>query len=428
MLACEDYPALKDRQIQKMLTEFPPWLGKLHNDHKAYSRCFILNNKLGGGVIALRNLDDPSKYQSAEFCFIFVDELTKNPYEIFTFLRSRLRFPGLPDWATKFLGGTNPGGVGHGWCKALWIDRIFADEWGGFEDRFGYVPSRAVDNPHLDSEYYKILSTLPEQLREAFVDGSWDIFIGQAFADFNRKTHVLPDSTPIPRGATCYMTYDWGWGKPFSIGWWYVDGDGRIIRFDEWYGWNGTPNTGLRMVDSDVAKGIILREKQWEVDGAKREFIRIAGNDVFNKKPDYKGGGQGKSTSEVFTEHGIYLNPGDSLRVLKIRQFRDRLKIREDGLPMLMVYERCKQFIRTIPNLITDERTLEDIDTDGEDHVYDETCNLCMSRPMMIEEKPKIYSETEKRLMELAKGNNDQFDRYQETMNDRIGGLYGGLQ
>jgi len=419
MIAAEDYPALKDRQLQKIATEFPPWLGKSHNDHKDYGRCYILNAKFGGGVIAFRNLDDPSKYASAEFVFIFVDELTKNTYEIFTFLRSRLRCPGIPDWELKFMGATNPGGPGHGWCKAFWLDGIFSDDWKGFEHRFAYVPSKATDNPHLDQDYYSMLDTLPEALRKAFRDGDWNVFVGQAFTEFNAKIHVIPDHIP-PASAPCYMTMDWGFGKPFSIGWWYVDNDGRIIRFDEWYGWNGTPDVGLRYPDSDIAKGITEREMLFNVNGHKRTFIRIAGNDVFNKKPDYKGGGQGKSTSEVMSEYGIHFNPGDSLRTLKIRQFRERLKVRKsDGKPMLYVTERCRQFIRTVPNLVMDEKTYEDIDTSGEDHIYDETCNLCMARPLMPELPVTQITEDDKRIEELSKPMSNQYDRFEhDVMHD----------
>jgi phage terminase large subunit len=78
MLACEDYPSLKDRQLSKIGSEFPLWLGKSSSDHKDYGRCFILNDEYGGGVLCFRNLDDSSKYQSAEFAAIAVDELTKN--------------------------------------------------------------------------------------------------------------------------------------------------------------------------------------------------------------------------------------------------------------------------------------------------------------------------------------------------------------
>lgn len=415
MIATENYPSLKDRQLQKISTEFPTWLGKSHGDHKDYGRCFILSPKFGGGVIAFRNLDDPSKYQSAEFVFIFVDELTKNPYEIFTFLRTRLRCPGVPDFELVFMGATNPGGVGHGWCKAFWVDGIFSDDWKGFEDKFKYIPSKAVDNPHLTGDYYAILDTLPEALRKAFRDGDWNIFVGQAFSDFNKEIHVLPDDTPVPIGAPVYMTFDWGFGKPFSVGWWYVDNDGRIIRFDEWYGWNGTPNEGLRMVDSNIARGIIDREDEYAVGNHRRNFIRIAGNDIFQKKPDYKGGGQGKSTAEVMGEKPfkLFFNPGDSLRHLKIRQFRERLKVRSDGKPMLYVYARCKQFIRTIPNLIMDDKTFEDIDTDGEDHVYDETCNLCMFRPIKPEIPVTPDTDTDQRLKELEKTVENQYDEFE---------------
>lgn len=417
MIATEDYPSLKDRQLQKIATEFPPWLGKSHGDHKDYGRCFIINKKFGGGVIAFRNLDDTSKYQSAEFVFIFVDELTKNLYETFTFLRTRLRCPGIPDYELKFLGATNPGGVGHGWCKALWVDRIYGEEWAGFEECFKYIPSKATDNPHLDQNYYRVLDTLPEALRKAFRDGDWDIFVGQAFPEFNKDIHVLPDS-PIPPGAPCYTTYDWGFGKPFSIGWWYVDNDGRIIRFAEWYGWSGTPDIGIRMVDSDVALGIIGREDEWTINGVRRHFLRIAGSDIFQKRPDYKGGGQGKSTAEVMSAYGLHFSPGDSLRVLKIRQFRERLKVRKDGKPMLYVYESCKQFIRTIPNLVLD-KTFEDIDTTGEDHVYDEVCNLCMARPITIERPLNAVNEVDKRLKELEQMDDNQYDRFErQASND----------
>lgn len=392
MLACEDYPALKDRQISKIEVEFPAWLGRLHTDHKAYGRCFILEEEYGGGVLCLRNLDDTSKYQSAEFAFVLVDELTKNAYEKFTFLRSRLRWSGLPDNKCIFVAATNPGGIGHSWVKQFWMDKDFPPEWVSpidFRGQFAYIPSKADDNPNLDAAYWATLQTLPENLRKAFRDGDWNIFLGQAFPDFSKQTHVIP-WREIPPGAPLYMTYDWGFGKPFSIGWWWVDGEGAVYRFAEWYGWNGTADTGLRLSDSEVATGIREREKNLGIDG--REIVRLSGHDCFSKRPDYKGGGQGPSTAEVFAQHGLFLVCGDPTRNLKIRQFRERIRIPKDGedsshpgRPMLYVYDSCKDgFIRTIPNLIMDERNIEDVDTTGEDHVYDEACLICMARPVKM--------------------------------------------
>ena len=49
---------------------------------------------------------------------------------------------------------------------------------------------------------------------------------------------------------------------------------------------------------------------------------------------------------------------------------------------MLYVFNTCRDFIRTIPSLAYSERDVEDIDTAGEDHIYDETRYFLMSRPI----------------------------------------------
>ena len=72
------------------------------------------------------------------------------------------------------------------------------------------------------------------------------------------------------------------------------------------------------------------------------------------------------------------------MRTLKIRQFRERLIVPKDAMPMMMIYDTCEQFIRTIPALCTDETNPEDIDTQQEDHIYDEACHICMARPLSL--------------------------------------------
>lgn len=377
MIACEDYPTLKDRQLSKISREFPGWLGKSHSDHKDYGRCFILAEEYGGGIICFRNLDDASRYASAEFAAILVDELTKNTYDTFTHLRTRLRWPGLDDIECLFVAGTNPGSRGHGFTKQLWLDKAFPDEFIhpiDYRSQFAYVPSKATDNPHLDKAYWSMLNTLPLSLRKAFRDGDWNVFVGQAFQEWTPSVHVIRPLM-IPRGAPIYMTFDWGFGAPFSVGWWWVDADGRVYRFNEWYGWNGTANQGLRLPDTDVVDGIVKREsKMGDLDLGR--IVRIAGPDCFQKRPDYRGGGQGPSTFEVFAQKGIYLQCGDPNRELKLRQFRERLRIPRDErgeiveLPKMLIYENCEHFIRTIPTLTQDKNNLEDIDQQGEDHCF----------------------------------------------------------
>ncbi len=404
MLACEDYPALKDRQLTKIANEYPPWMGISYSDHREYGRCFVMDDDYGGGIICFRNLDDPSKYMSAEFAAILVDELTKNQFGLFDSLRTRARWPGLKDIECPFIAGTNPGGIGHGWVKQFWMSKQFPPEWISPIDHrseWCYIPSLADDNPHLDQSYWQMLETLPLPLRKAYRYGYWDTFIGQAFPELSKITHEYdPGGSLFPDGHFVFQTFDWGFGKPFSAGWWHTDADGRLFRAAEWYGWSGKANEGCRMEDSAIADGIIQREKEWGIWG--KSIIRIAGSDCFNKKPDYKGGGQGPSTAEVFRNKGIILRPGDPNRKLKIRQLRERLKIPEIGMPMMLIAKNCEHFWRTVCDLVVDENNIEDVDTDAEDHVYDEACHVCMARPLSSIPEVKIIRRPPKDGSEVA--------------------------
>lgn len=101
-LFCEDYPALRDRQLSKIKMEFPDWLGS----YKEATHEFTLNPAFGNGVICFRNLDNPSKYLSSEFAAIAIDELTLNEQTVFDFLRMRLRWVGVED--PKLIAGRIP--------------------------------------------------------------------------------------------------------------------------------------------------------------------------------------------------------------------------------------------------------------------------------------------------------------------------------
>ena len=367
--------------------------------------------------------------QSAEFAAILVDELTKNDLNTFTDLRMRLRWPGIPDMSCVFLGATNPGGIGHAFVKALWMDKIFPDEFlkpMDYSKTFGYIPSKAEDNPYLDDAYWAGLQTLPPHLRAAFRDGSWDLFKGQAFQEWSRSYHVVDPmyfehkdgkKRLHPEGAPLFMTFDWGFGAPFSIGWWWIDSDGRKYRFSEWYGWSGSPNQGMRISDTEIAAGIIKREQIMGLTSIEErlglkvynpQVSRLCDPTCFNKKPDYRGGGQMPSTAEIFMNAGLILAPGDPSRALKYRQFHEHLKVPHDdegkvnGVPMIQIYSDCSHFIRTVPALILDEHNIEDVETDSEDHVYDEACHIMMRRPVKSEKSAYIINRPPDNITKIA--------------------------
>ena len=380
-------PELERNHILPALSQFPKGIATF----RASKRRFEFQN---GSILSFCGCPreaDVFAYQGAEIHLLLIDELTHFTEFMYDYLRGRLRCtldvpPELRHKIPGIVCASNPGGVGHAFVKSRFVDfspplvpKRAPDAEGGMLRC--HIPGRLADNPILlarDPGYAKRLDALPEPYRTAYRDGNWDVFMGQAFA-FSRRLHVIAPR-PVPDHVPLFMTFDWGYGAPFSIGWWWVDGEGRLFRFTEWYGCTGTPNQGLRLTDSVIAAGILEREKRHGIAG--RPVTRLAGPDCFAKKPDYRGGGQGPSTAEVFAASGVYLAPGDPSRTAKIRQFHERLRPREDGPPMLQVYDVCEHFIRTIPLLVTDRRNVEDIDTTGEDHIYDEACHVCMARPL----------------------------------------------
>lgn len=394
-------------------------------------------------VKELKQIDD---YLGHQYTEISIDEAPSFPFiaQLIDKVRGCLRSPhGVP--CHLFMTG-NPGGPGANSVKMLYIKKAPPNT--PFKNGLTtaiFIPSSLADNKILcdkDPSYVNRLQSIKDPaLRAAWLLGDWDAFIGQAF-DFSRDYHVIP-WRPIPRGAPLYMTYDFGFGAPFSVGWWWVDAEGRLYRFAEWYGWDGeTPNVGCRLEDSRVGQGIKDKEERLGITG--QNIIRLTSHDCFNRKPDYKGGGQGPPTAETWAHMGIYVIKADPSRHLKIRQFRERMKVEylnldviavrlglkphEDPLqghvwldasanvvweqkliemarmkgmqlqyvrPMLQVYDTCIHFIRTIPDLCVDENNVEDIDTDQEDHVYDEAAQVCMARPMALRTAapPKLQSD-----------------------------------
>jgi hypothetical protein len=361
-------------------------------------------------LTAAQNLDMINDHVGQQYTEIGIDEATTFPFfsKMVDKLRGSRRSPsGVP--GSIFCTG-NPGGPGHNEVKEFFrLGKMWAQRGQLPGDVFRqpitfmdplterdrtivttrvFLPSFLHDNKILwvnDPTYVAgLLSIKDEQLKRAWIDGDWDVFLGQAF--MLTDEHIIKPHEP-PAYAPIFMTFDWGYGKPFSVGWWYLTEDSRLIRFAEWYGWNGTANEGLRLEDSAIAEGIIERERQLNIWG--RVDDRIAGPDSFNKKPNYQGGGQGPSTAEVWSKYGVHIRPGDPIRSLKIRQFRERIAIPAEGLPALQVTKNCEHFLRTIPSLCYDEDNIEDIDTEQEDHVYDESALMCMARPMRDEVRIK---------------------------------------
>ncbi len=348
-----DYPTLLDRQISKMVFEIPEYIGKIQ---KTQTDGFNLTlvPRLGGGTVALRNLDNPSKYNSAEFAGIAIEELTENPEVIFHELRKRIRWPGIPADDMHFVAAANPGGVGHAWVKKLWIDRDFPREMQPMADRFAYVPAKAQDNPHLDPAYYAQLLSLPEEMRKAYAEGSWDIFAGQYFKEWRKDIHVV-QPFEIPWHWKIERSSDWGEAAPCAHLWTATDPEGYSYVCGEVYG------AGMKVADQ--ASKIL----EWQ-QGKNVQRIGILDSACWDVT------GRAESIAEQFTKCGVLNAPsakGPGSRVAGWNMVRTALAVGTGLLPKLRVFSTCTNLIRTLPAMVHDKLKPEDLDTKAEDHACD---------------------------------------------------------
>lgn len=367
----------------------------------------------GGAKIyfgSMQHTKDRINYQGKRYDFIAFDELTHFTWDEYSYMFSRNR-PSGPGTRVYMRASTNPGGIGHGWVKDRFITA--APPLTPVEDHYDvpdpsgkliklrrrriFVPSTVFDNQKLldnDPSYLANLAMLPEAERNALLYGSWDSFDGQVFREWRndpqhyddqRWTHVI-DPFPIPKHWRIYRGFDFGYAKPFAVGWFAVDEDGRIYHIKEYYGCNGTPNTGVKLNPVEIAAGI--REMEAEDPVLKgKQIVGIADPSIFDES-------RGESVARMMqrSPNFIYWQGGDNTRLAGKMQFHYRLAFDSEGMPMFQVFNTCKHFIRTIPTLVYDESKVEDINTDQEDHIYDMCRYVMMEHPL----SPRANADTRK--------------------------------
>lgn len=342
---------------------------------------------------------DKYNYQGQAYDFIGFDELTHFALEEYEYLISRNR-PNGPGMRCYMRSTANPGGIGHGWVKERFITpappmtRIysvveFIHPDGRKEKRKRsriFVPSLVQDNPALmrnDPDYLARLASMPEAEKKALLYGDWDSFQGQVFSEWRNLpdhyidrvgTHVIAPFD-IPRHWRIYRSFDWGINKPFSCGWWAIDQEGIAYRIKEWYGCQrGRPDTGLGLTASDVFAEIARQEREDPLLKGKK--IRGVADPAIWQRDS------GTSVADVAAKQGVYFEKGDHQRVAGIAMVHEYLKFNKHGYPRMYIFNTCRDFIRTVPALVYDEHTVEDVDTSLEDHIFDETRYFAMMNPV----------------------------------------------
>ncbi|MFR5888899.1 MAG: phage terminase large subunit [Oscillospiraceae bacterium] len=371
------YPELLQNHILPMQLELS---GLAHWNDKQKRFIFPNGSNIWFGYCSAER--DVLRYQGQEYDIIFIDEATQlTEYQFQTF-KGCLR--GVSGFPKRMYLTCNPGGVGHAWVKRLFIDRLYhGDERA---DDYEFIQAKVTDNPVLmerDPEYISMLESLPYELREAWLNGSWDVFAGQYFSEWDRDVHVVAPFEP-PAWWRRYVTIDYGLDMLAAY----------LIAVDE---------HDMAYVIREVYQGRDLGEgaKGLIVSEAAQAVLDMVGGDkvtAYLAPPDLWAARQetGRSVADIFTEHGIALTKTSNDRLDGWMAMHERLHVFEDEqgrrVARLRIFPGCANLIRTLPQLRYDDKRVNDVATEPHEltHAADAIRGFCVYwvRAAHIQEAP----------------------------------------
>lgn len=318
--------------------------------------------------------------------------------------------PDLPPMPLEVIATTNPYGAGHNWVKRRFIDpapygvpiktqtTIFDPK-----TRKDIVVEKIqvtifgswTENIYLSPEYIAELhNEKDENRRKAWLNGDWDIVAGGGFDDVWNAAKQVKRRFVVPKSWRIDRSFDWGSTHPFSVGWWaeangeeayiyHPDGTietfcppkGSLIRIFEWYGSKeiGT-NQGLKLSSKKVAEGIrdieiALMSAGWihtqpKAGAADNQIRNVVEDDVDTIEKKMKAVGISWLKSDK--------SAGSRINGLEIA--RTLLENASEGSEDAGLYfmDCCRATLAILPTLPRDPKNMDDIDTDSEDHIWDE--------------------------------------------------------
>lgn len=378
------YPELEANHIRPLLQSFPE-LRQYYNDSK---KLLTLPNGSELQFCHCKNAADIILYQGREFHDLAIDEAGQWTEATFRQLLGSNR-SARPDIKVRCILTGNPGGIGHGWLKRIFIDRRF-NERERPED-YAFIQALVDDNAALmdnDPDYVRRLESEPnEALRKAYRFGDWNIFAGQFFQEVSKDVHFI-EPFAIPKHWNRFGAYDYGFNHPAAFGWFANDEDGNTYLYRE------IIKSNIRV--DQFAK--LLNEFQ----DTSLLYPIVAGRDCWTQKSTLRDDAQPPTIAEQFQTNAISLKPAVIDRIQGAAQVRDYLawQKRPNGKPRFYIFNTCPISFDALSRMIHDPDRVEDVlkvdasegDPMSGDDAYDMIRYGLMSRPTISDKLQPNYA------------------------------------
>lgn len=367
--------------IQRLNARIPRSIGSYNSTKHVWT--FSNGSTLQLGFLAIDK--DAERYVGGEYGIIAwdqVEQFTEYQYtRLFHPLRLSENHPAIQaGWMPHMACSANPGGTGHLWVKGRWIDpappvTVWMPDPTENEPAPGsrvFIPATLKDNPSMPPWYRDQLNAIKDpMLRRALMDGDWDVFAGSRFGHlFRRDIHVVnPDDWPIPAGAGIPrgLACDYGLEHPWCALWGAVLSDGLVVVYRELHAPGLTPRSQaeqIRFVEAQAGERLpgrpmptVLSPDAWRRDPSEESTAKqVRGKNV---QTIVGGGGASKPPRNSIAWHyhqaGIDARRANDDRLSGCMLIADKLPVRPDGRPRLLIYDTCTNLIRQLPAMLREK-------------------------------------------------------------------------
>lgn len=305
----------------------PQELIKSHN--KSQSRIELVN----GSVIWYWPLDDPSKLTNLNLGWFLIDQAEEVPEDMFLMLVGRLRQRNAPRKGMLLF---NPNG--HDWIWRRTVYLKYPDE--------ELIHAKTSDNPNLPADYLEAFKAYPEAWRKRFFDGSFDVFTGQIWPEYDPDLHEI-NPVPLEDWWEFAEGIDHGRRNPTAVVW-----GAFFSRFGHNYCFIIDEHYEAGKLVSHHAKKVLDNRALLDI----HPMFTVIDASASQKDPN-----TGRSVIDEYLECGVNVIPSDRHRIARIQRVAEWLtpdpmvphpitgEFREEGWPRLYIFNSCINLKEHVP-------------------------------------------------------------------------------
>jgi phage terminase large subunit len=297
--------------------------------NKTEMKLTLINNS----IIHFWPLDEPQKLTNINLGWFLIDQAEEVDEDMFMMLIGRLRQINAP---RKGLVLCNPSG--HDWIWRRWVYLKYPNH--------GMVHAKTTDNPNLPPDYIETLMAYPEAWRKRFMEGSWDVFTGQIWPEFDPDVHTIRP-TPIESWWEFVEGIDHGRRNPTAVLW---------AAFFEDYG-----TEYCFVVEEHYEAGKRVSHHADRVHEIRKELMVQPIYTVIDASAAQKDPNTERSVIDEYWDKGIHTIPSDRHKTARINRVAEWLRLdpgvahpitgerSTEGYPRLYVFKTCTELAEHIP-------------------------------------------------------------------------------